>query len=330
MIVMSGAHKKAKAAGITLLDPKIVQNFLFLYIDARMKTDKFTLLVGKAVESFLLSLEKPLQLNEMRVMKDANYTRFRQILSDTHLFGDEILALMKENCKELGLSRKAFEFVYEGFWDLYCKKPVNPTEIPTKRLEGFLQRVQLKVPPLDGGDDDGSAQQTARKLPLKAIARIRIPLNRPPPVIEQMADDNDDDQDKQNDTARSPGLASAREHQQLSTHPDEDQSAFTEQIIEDRVLMVNPISEGHRIWIMHQAATRMLRKDMATVFKKSLKELDGIELEEFLSSVEAHAVEIEKNFIKMFSSEETNEFDAIRAKYLGFAGPIPTFDFELN
>jgi hypothetical protein len=33
--------------------------------------------VGKEVERFLNSLEKPLQLNEMRVMKDANYTRFR-------------------------------------------------------------------------------------------------------------------------------------------------------------------------------------------------------------------------------------------------------------
>jgi len=33
---------------------------------------------------------------------------------------------------------------------------------------------------------------------------------------------------------------------------------------------------------MHQAASRMLRKDIATVFKKSLKELDSVDLDEFL------------------------------------------------
>ena len=42
-----------------------------------MRTEKFTLQVGKPVEAFLNSLEKPLQLNEMRVMKDSNYQRFR-------------------------------------------------------------------------------------------------------------------------------------------------------------------------------------------------------------------------------------------------------------
>ena len=82
--------------------------------------------------------------------------------------------------------------------------------------------------------------------------------------------------------------------------------------------------------VMHQAASRVLRKDMATVLKKSLKELDNIEMEDFLQGVEAHAVEVEKNFIKMFSSEETDEFDQVRTKYLGSAAPVPTFDFELN
>jgi hypothetical protein len=38
-----------------------------------MRTEKMVLQVGKEVENFLNSLEKPLQLNEMRVMKEANY-----------------------------------------------------------------------------------------------------------------------------------------------------------------------------------------------------------------------------------------------------------------
>ena len=56
-----------------ILNPKLIQNFLFLYIDAKMRPEKMILQVGKEVEIFLNTLEKPLQLNEMRVMKDANY-----------------------------------------------------------------------------------------------------------------------------------------------------------------------------------------------------------------------------------------------------------------
>ncbi len=45
---------------IDILNPRIVQNFLFLYIDAKMKAEKMVLQVGKQVEEFLHSLERPL------------------------------------------------------------------------------------------------------------------------------------------------------------------------------------------------------------------------------------------------------------------------------
>lgn len=59
------------------------------------------------------------------------------------------------------------------------------------------------------------------------------------------------------------------------------------------MLTISPVGEASRVWVLHQAASRALRKDMATVLKKSIKELDHLELEEFLADVEAHAVEIE-------------------------------------
>jgi hypothetical protein len=139
-------------------------------------------MVGKQVELFLNSLDKPLQLNEMRVMKEANYARFREILSDVTLYGDELLALLKTQSKFLGVSKQAFDAVYEGFWDLYCKKPHAAADIPVKRLESFLQRVKLVVPPPEGTDEEGNPINSVAKLPLKACVRVRIPLNRP--VIE--------------------------------------------------------------------------------------------------------------------------------------------------
>lgn len=176
------------------LSHRVVQNFLFLYLDSKMRTEKLVLCVGKAYEDFLLSLEKPLQLNEMRVMKESNYQRFRQILSDTALYGDPILRLLREQAKELGLSAKAYDTVYEGLWDLYCKKP-QTADLTAKRLEGFLQKVKLVVPPVQAFDEEGNMLPSALDLPLKAIVRIRIPLKRPVgevPVQEndQTAEDN--------------------------------------------------------------------------------------------------------------------------------------------
>ena len=54
IICFSGLHKKwHKEAGLDLLNPKVVQNFLFLYIDTKMRTEKLVLQVGKAMEEFL-------------------------------------------------------------------------------------------------------------------------------------------------------------------------------------------------------------------------------------------------------------------------------------
>lgn len=98
------------------------------------------------------------------------------------MYGDEILALFKTHGKSLGISQKAYDLVYEGFWDLYCKKPVSPADIPIKKLEGFIQRVKLITPPpADVIEDDGTVTKSISSLPLKALVRVRIPLIRPSP-----------------------------------------------------------------------------------------------------------------------------------------------------
>lgn len=96
------------------------------------------------------------------------------------------------------------------------------------------------------------------------------------------------------------------------------------------MLTVTNVAEGGtRVWAIHQAAQRVMRRDIATVLKKTVKELDEVELEEFVGAVEEQANEVEKNLVKVFSQEGTNEFDEIRAKYLnGSTAPIPTFDYE--
>ena len=78
--------------------------------------------------------------------------------------------------------------VFEGFWDLYCKKPATP-DLNSKKLEGWINRILLKVPttdpPVEEGalDDDGNPIPAAAPgLPVKAVVRVRIPFKRPEPA----------------------------------------------------------------------------------------------------------------------------------------------------
>ena len=72
-------------------------------------------------EAFLANLANPLQLNEMRTMKEANYKSIRQLL--TNFTGSPVLRLIRENKEALGLDPDVFDLVYEGFWDLYTFHP---------------------------------------------------------------------------------------------------------------------------------------------------------------------------------------------------------------
>ena len=99
--------------------------------------------------------------------------------------------------------------------------------------------------------------------------------------------------------------------------------------LDDRAILVNNIQEQTRVWVINQASQRLLRKDIAVALKKSTKELDEVDQEELVNAIEEHANQVEKQLIKIFSIEGTEEFDEIRAKILqGSNAPIPTFDYE--
>ena len=57
-----------------ILTPHIVQNFLYIYILEKIKSERFSMLVDYRYEKFLNSLPNPLQLNDMRTMKPDKFT----------------------------------------------------------------------------------------------------------------------------------------------------------------------------------------------------------------------------------------------------------------
>ena len=48
------------------------------------------------------------------------------------------------------------------------------------------------------------------------------------------------------------------------------------------------------MWVIHQASQRLLRKDIAVALKKSTKELDEVDQEELVNTIEEHANNVEK------------------------------------
>jgi len=221
--------------------------------------------------------------------------------------------------------------VYEGFWDLYCKKPAT-TDLTAKKLEGWVNKISLKTPtfkqaqptappaeagegsvaPEDGAAEEGAAEAEVRpsteaadaELPdapaLRAIVRIRIPLQKDEPPAEGEE-----------------GAEVPEDQPSTSQKQEEKKEDKAQQEIEwaDQVVPIQTQAEGgaYQVYVLHQLPQRLLRQTIVSAFRNFLsKELDGINEEEMMLQVESEAEEIEKTFLTTFFSD------------------IPHYDFELN
>jgi len=123
----------------------------------------------------------------MRVMKEPNYSKLREILRDPRLYGDPLLRVFAEKSDLVGVPQNTYNMVFEGFWDLYCKKPATP-DLTSKKLEGWINRILLKAPTSAPPDEAEGTQEgepvvaAAGGLHVKAVVRVRIPFKRPEPA----------------------------------------------------------------------------------------------------------------------------------------------------
>jgi len=140
-----------------------------------------------------------MKLNEMRNMKEPNYSKLRAVIRDPKYFGDPVLKALAEKSDLVGIPSNSFHMIFEGFWDLYCKKPLTP-DLTSKKLDGWIHSIMLKVPawgapevePAEGEEIKPKNELplgTTGDLPVKAVARIRIPFKRP--EFEEIDEDMD-------------------------------------------------------------------------------------------------------------------------------------------
>ena len=114
------------------MNPSMIQNFIYVYINEKLKLEKLNMQVDAKFEKFLKNLPSPLELNEIRTLKPEKYAQMRKIL--TNFTGSPVLKLIKDNQEELDLDPDVFDLVYEGFWDLYTLQP-KVKDVSNKKLQ---------------------------------------------------------------------------------------------------------------------------------------------------------------------------------------------------
>lgn len=191
-----------------------------------------------------------MKLNEMRNMKEPNYTKLREVLRDPRLYGDPIMRIFAEKSELVGVPSNTYHMVHEGFWDLYCKKPATP-DLTSKKLEGWINRIMLKAPlhapanQAEGAEDVEGAEPLPVGLPVKAVVRVRIPFKRPEPAEGEAAEEGAEK------VATDP----------VEADPDAEVDENLEEIdYEDRILQVPTQGDAYQIYVVHQVAGRILRE----------------------------------------------------------------------
>mmetsp|Transcript_7483 Transcript_7483/g.11669 ORF Transcript_7483/g.11669 Transcript_7483/m.11669 type:complete len:268 (-) Transcript_7483:61-864(-) len=265
------------------------------------------LLVGHSFEQFLSGLEKPMKLNEMRNMKEPNYSKFRSVIRDPKNYGDPVLKALAENSSLVGISANSYHLVFESFWDLYCKKPVTP-DLTSKKLEGWVNSTLLKVPtwaaPEAPAEPTGEGDEVTHEpeepvgqiggLPVKAVARVRIPFKRPEP--EEIDEDLD------------PAEKEAKEEERRRAL----EAPLQEIDCEDKVEQIPTQGDAYQIFVVHQLAQRRFRELVAKEFKDSMPQLQSISEDELIDVVEREAENIEQAFFEKLFPD------------------LAVFDFEIN
>ena len=273
--------------------------------------------VDARYEKFLLQLANPLQLNEMRTMKEDKYVDLRELLDK--FMGSPILRIMKDHQEELELDPEIFDLVYQGFWDLYTFHP-QLRDVSARKLQGWIQKVKLNSGPdrmedaeeedEPEGDDneenkeEGDAAAKPKKEvdfmagedafdPLSAVVRIKIPKV---PKEPEMDDEGNEIEVEVNES-------------------DLEDIPF-----EDKCLQCVSKLDGQQIWVINHLAGKTVRQDISAELRQFVERLDNLDTQDFNFRMEKEATAFEEALLKLM--EDTPEKAHLKTP------KVPVFDFR--
>lgn len=295
-----------------VLNPQVVQNFIYIYVNEKLKSEKLALQVDSRFEKFLNNLANPLQLNEMRTMKEGNYETIRDIL-DKYM-GSPVLKLIKEHQEELGLDPDIFSLVYDGFWDLYTFHPAIK-DVSARKLQMWIQKIRLQ----SSSDPSGGAEEAAGEEEPAAEGEEEAKAAKVPPIDlageEPMQDISAVVRVKIPKVPREPELDD--EGNEIVDNVEE--SDLEDIPFEDKCLSVTTKLEAQNIWVINHLAQKTLRADLSAEFRGLSDRLDHLDTIDFNFRLEKEAAAFEEAFLKLFEEDAENTSKAPR---------VPVFDFR--
>lgn len=292
-----------------ILDPSHVQTFLYNYILGKMKMDRLSIQVEDAYRVFLSKLAAPMQVNEMRTMKEPNYSELRKMLTNNK--GGEVLRLMHKFADELSFDPYIFDLVFEGFWDVYLFRGQIAEGASGKKMLAWIPKVNLKVNETTVKDEkeevaavadeegqekpEGEAPKVTDETvgePITAIVRVKLGKKQPEP------EEDDDGNLVEKDI------------------PEEDLEDLP---IEDKAWQMVSRQNGQKLYVLNQAAGRTYRAELATEFHASCDNFATVNLDEFMEKMEVEAERFENAFCDLFKDCEDNQSGCQK---------VPIFDFR--
>ena len=231
---------------------------------------------------------------------------------------------MYDHCAELGLEKGIFEEVYTAFVEMNLRRPAVKEGVLAK-LDAVCQKINhVRYP-------EGFTWDDAK---FKALVRIRIPLEEIKEEAKKEDDGEGEEEEQEEDIPppTTPKEKPVNESKHDTTeggdgerHPEWSKDTIPAQIIpageekkwkevttKDEVLMLRTTGEEYNVYVLHQAAARYFRKEIANQLKRLNKKFEDIDPTE----LQAHAEEI------------ANKAEALWIEH--HAKELPMFDFPLN
>lgn len=262
------------------LAPDQIQTIFHAYLVNEFKGPLFAYpnVTTAAMEEFLRNLNNPeITPDTLHTLKDDAAVQLLHFLTDpNHIVPRTTLALLVTDPQRMGIRVGLYEAVVQAFHkEMFVK-------IADESLSAEI-RGKVKVRPTDPGisytDVEGAEV---------AIVRIRIPM-KPADLTDARAEE----------TGEAEVTAAA------DGQPQEID------VIEDRVKLVHSRRDDLAVFVLHQAAQRFLRRELA-YFVKSIRGYEHVNPEKLLDAILRKAETVERVVMREIG------------------GDLPVFDFEIN
>uniref|UniRef100_A0A7S3KDM4 Uncharacterized protein n=1 Tax=Euplotes crassus TaxID=5936 RepID=A0A7S3KDM4_EUPCR len=259
---------------------KNVAQFLIFYAISHMKSEQFTVLMGKHIEAFMQETDQT--MDDITKLTGPKAKAFRELMKDrTNGMLNAEFRYLFSIAEEIGINQEVFGMIHDVLADIITRKPKAKGGSETKQ-DQFLKKIKVATVPEEGTEDLDNC---------KAIVRIKIPMvEKKEEGSDEDSDDKSEDQEEGEDKKKEP--------------------VMVESPIEDKVHLINPKGTDYNIMVLHQAGSRVFRKDILSSLKKIMPTFEDIEVDNVSKEVDELVQKLEEKWISRFE--------------------YPVFDFELN